>query len=403
MKILLVTTNYSGGAAIACRRQHQALLAAGIDSHLLVLDKVNNPVEDNVHSIQDVISKKYGNWYFLFLKFSNRVLNKLPVYFNKKAYINGPSSVFRIDKLDIYKESDIINLHWVPKIISYKHVFKDKKKIFFWTQHDMNAFTGGNHYTLDFDYSPYKKLLKKNIEKKIQYLKGANLTIIPTSYWLGNLAKNSEVFKDFKVKVVHACIDPEIFKPIDKKAACENLNVELSAKKYILFVAENPDDLRKGIHLLIKALNNVRDKSKFCVLVIGKKMQHVQVDFELKQLGFINNISQLVNCYNAADFFIIQSIEDNLPNTVLESLACGTPVIGFNIGGIPDMVENNKSGLLCDINDEAHFVKNIESLIEMNDYNSFSKSGRLTIENKFSDKKVAKELIDLYKEALNKI
>ncbi len=402
MKILLITTNYGGGAAIACRRQHQALLANGYDSSLLVLNKINCPVEKNVYSIQELLSKKYGFFYYLSLKFINQLLNKLPTLFNKKAYINGPFSLFRIDKLNIYKEADIIHFHWVPKIISYKHIFTDKQKIFFWTLHDMNPFTGGNHYTADLDYQPYKNLLQRNIDIKKKYLRDVNLIVITPSVWLGKLAKESEVFKDFEVKVIPNCINTTLFKPVNKAEARIKLSLDHIDKKFILFVAENPNDKRKGMHLLFSALNQIKNKSKICVLMIGKKVEHIDFDFQVIQLGFINKDIDIVNCYNAADFFVIPSIEDNLPNTIVESLACGTPVLGFNIGGIPDMVINNKSGLLADLNNEKEFIQNIETFIDMDDYTSFSEYGRAIIEEKFSEEKFLKQVINLYSDQLNK-
>lgn len=401
MKILLITTNYGGGAAIACRRQHQALLANGLNSSLLVLDKINSPAEKNVYSIQEIISKQKGFLYFILLKFINQLLNRLPTLFNKKAYINGPFSCFRIDKLEIYKDADIIHLHWVPKIISYKHIFADKQKNIFWTLHDMNPFTGGNHYTSDLDYKPYHKLLQRNIEKKKKYLKDANLKIISPSAWLGKLAKESEVLKNFEVKVIPNCINTDIFKPVNKAEARRKLDIEQTDKKFILFVAEKPDDKRKGMHLLFSALNQIKNKHKICVLMLGKNVENIDFGFQVIQLGFINNDTDIVNCYNAADFFVIPSIEDNLPNTVVESLACGTPVLGFNIGGIPDMVINNKSGLLADLNNEKEFIQNLENFIELEDYTSFSANGRATIEAKFSEKIVVDQLVDLYLKQVN--
>jgi glycosyltransferase involved in cell wall biosynthesis len=397
MKVLLVSTNYGGGAAIACRRHHAALLNAGIDSTLLVLDHVGQPEEKNIISIEDILTKKYGAWYFRMLKFTNRILNKLPLNFNRNIYINGPESVFRIDKLEVFKNADIVHLHWVPKIISYKHVFSDKKKVFFWTQHDMNAFTGGNHYTLDNDYGPYKLLLDKNIQRKIAYLKDCNLTITPTSNWLAQLAKESEVFKPFDVKVVAACVDSNIFKTIDKDEAFAQLGIKRnSAKKYILFVAEKTDDIRKGMGLLLSALSKIKNKSKICVLVIGKKSSDLQLDFEIIQLGFKRKAEELVACYNAADFFVIPSIEDNLPNTVLESLSCGTPVLGFNIGGIPDMVVNYHTGILSAMNDENMFVENIDTFVELDNYNGYAENCRNMIAEKFSEKKLIERILPMY-------
>ena len=391
-----------GGAGIACRRQHMALLANGFDSSLLVLDKINSAREKNVFSLREIISKNNGFIYFVLLKFINQLLNKLPTLFNKKAYINGPSSLFRIDQLKIFQEADIIHLHWVPKIISYKHIFADKKKTIFWTLHDMNPFTGGNHYTMDLDYQPYKKLLQRNIEKKKKYLKGANLIVISPSVWLGKLAKESEVFKNFEVKVIPNCINTNIYKPLSKTEARKKFNLSQTDKKFILFVAENPNDIRKGMHLLFSALNQIKNKSKICVLMIGKKVENTDIGFQVIQLGFMNNDTDIINCYNAADFFVIPSIEDNLPNTVVESLACGTPVLGFNIGGIPDMVINNKSGLLADLGNEKEFIRNIESFIDMNDYASFSKNARAIVEEKFTEEIFLKQMISLYRNSLTK-
>lgn len=396
MKILLINTNYGGGAAIACRRQHKALLAKGYDSSLLVLDKVISPEEKNVYSIQDLVSQKYGAWYFNALQFLNKVNNSASVFFNKKAYINGPESLFRIDQLDIFKNADIVHFHWVPKIISYKHVFADKKKTFFWTLHDMNPFTGGNHYTKDFEYSRYDKLLKKNIEKKKKYLKGVNLTVISPSVWLAHQAKSSAVFKNLSIHVIPNCLDMTVFSPKDKMQARKKLNLNKTDKKYILFVAEDPNDTRKGMHLLLSALSKIKNRSKICVLIMGKKLEHAQFDFEVVQLGFKNKEADIVDCYSAADFFVIPSIEDNLPNTVLESLACGTPVLGFNIGGIPDMVINNRSGLLSEMNDEQEFIRNIEKLVDMENYTSFSTEARRSVENTFSPDTVIAQLTALY-------
>jgi glycosyltransferase involved in cell wall biosynthesis len=135
--------------------------------------------------------------------------------------------------------------------------------------------------------------------------------------------------------------------------------------------------------------------------MLGKNVENINFDFQVIQLGFITNDADIVNCYNAADFFVIPSIEDNLPNTVVESLACGTPVLGFNIGGIPDMVINNKSGLLADLNNEKEFIQNLENFIELEDYTSFSANGRATIEAKFSEKIVVDQLVDLYRKKVN--
>ena len=394
MKILQITTNYGGGAGIACRRQHRALLEQGFDSNLLVLYKTEKPEERNVFSVEEIITQKRGKLYFSVLKYLNLFLNKAPVFFNKDVYINGPSSVFRIDQLDIFKQSDIIHLHWVPKVISWKHVFADKNKHFFWTLHDMNPFTGGNHYEKDYDYSKYKNLLQRNISKKISYLTGCNLKIICPSVWLTNLAKQSEVFKNFDVFTVPNCVDTEIFKPLDKVKERKNLQLPQD-KKIILFVAENPTDKRKGMHLLLESFKQLKHANDSCLVVIGKNLE-VDSAIQVIQLGVIKSEATLASIYNAADFFVIPSLEDNLPNTIVESLACGTPVIGFNTGGLPDLIINDQTGILVHSENAVQLANSIDLFISMPDSSCYSEKARALAIAKCSKKELVKRLIDLY-------
>lgn len=394
MKLLLVTTNYGGGAGIACRRQHRALLESGIDSKLLILYKTDAPTEKNVFSVEEILTQKKGKLYFKLLKYLNLFLNKLPVFFNTNVFINGPFSIFRIDQLDIYKQSDIVHFHWVPKMISWKHVFANKDKHFFWTLHDMNPFTGGNHYAQDYDYSKFKHLLNKNVSKKASYVKGCNLKIICPSVWLTDLAKQSEVFKKFEAFTVPNCVDTEIFKPLAKAKQKESLQLPPN-KKVMLFVAENPNDKRKGMHLLLQSLKELKHTDNICLLVIGKQIK-IESAIEIIQLGVIKSESALATIYNAADFFVIPSLEDNLPNTIVESMACGTPVIGFKTGGLPDLIINNETGMLVSFEDEVDLARCIDLFISMPDASVYSKGARELAVKKCSEKEVVKRLVELY-------
>lgn len=396
MKILLITANYGGGAGIACRRQHQALLANGYDSNLLVLNKVDSPLEKNVFSIEEIISRKKGKLFFKLLKNLNLIFNKLPVFFNKQVFINGPASLFRVDQLEIYQQATIIHLHWVPKILSWKHVFADKQKRFFWTLHDMNPFTGGNHYTCDYDYSQYENLLQRNIVKKSNYLKGSNIKVISPSVWLANEAQKSKVFESFDVVVIPNCLNTESFKPTNKVAERNRLQLPAN-KKVMLFVAENPNDIRKGMELLLQAFDQMKHPNDVFLLVIGKKLEKPNARIVMKQLGSIASETELSKIYNAADFFVIPSLEDNLPNTILESMACGTPVIGFDIGGLPDMIINNQTGLLAPKNDTIALARCIDQFITMENTVSFSQKARELVEAKCTEKVFLTKLIGVYK------
>lgn len=399
MKILLINTNYGGGAAIACRRQLKALQERGYDAHLLVLEKPLKVEEKNVISIEEIITQKYNKTYFVVLKLINRIFNRINFGFNKEVYINGPKSLFRIDELEIFKEADIVHLHWVPKILSYKNTFVNKEKLFFWTLHDMNPFTGGNHYTKDYDYSKYSTLLKSNISLKKKHLKGVNLTVISPSEWLKKKAEESEVFKGFDVVRLPNCLDLSVFKPTNKEDVRKKIGLTFQDKKYILFVAESTEDPRKGMDRLLSVLNSNKYKSEVCLLIMGNtnKENNEYNGMSVFQFGFKNVPSEIVDCYNAADFFIIPSVEDNLPNTVLESLACGVPVLGYNIGGIPEMIHDESLGFLCDINDDKRFVENVEKLVKKEDYSQFQLATRKSAEENYSEEIIISKLVKLYK------
>jgi glycosyltransferase involved in cell wall biosynthesis len=246
------------------------------------------------------------------------------------------------------------------------------------------------------EYNFFEKLLNKNSEKKKEYLKDADLTVISPSLWLAALAKESVVFRNFEVHNIPNCIDIKIVKPSDKIQAREKLNINFSDKTFILFVAEDPDDKRKGMHILLSALKQLKNKNQFCLLVVGKKMTITDIDIQVIQLGFIKMEDGLVDCYNAADFFVTPSLEDNFPNTILESLACGLPALAFNTGGISDLIEHKKNGYLADEIISKDLVKGINWLSENYKNNTLQLNARNKVLANYTYDKVTRQHVQLY-------
>lgn len=368
MKILIVNTFDTGGAANACLRLHQGLLKEGIDSHVLLNNKSKNIAFTNV-----LKPKKLKHNLLEKLKYKSiRILKELKLIGVKQSkqyrFIKSrdtrlelfkfPNSNFDITKYDLYKDSEIVNLHWVANFLDYKSFFKKNTKPVVWTLHDMNPFSGGEHYTeeyLGIDESgfPVKRNIseeellvsKKNIAIKIQSLsKVDNLTIVTPSEWLANEAKKSEVFKGFPIYCIPNGLDAEIYKPRDKDYSRELLNIPKD-KKVVLFVADSISNNRKGFIFLKKAFEQLAN-ANLVLCAIGSKNSNLESLNNIIELGSIQDERLMSIAYSAADVFVIPSLMDNLPNTVLESLMCGTPVIGFPIGGIPDMIQDGENGFL---------------------------------------------------------
>jgi glycosyltransferase involved in cell wall biosynthesis len=276
--------------------------------------------------------------------------------------------------------------------------FEKVKKPIAWTLHDMNPFTGGCHYagscakfetdchvcpqlegTINDEYA-YSELQKKL--KAYSQLNKNKIAIASPSIWLKDQSQKSKAFSGLSHYLVPYGIDSAIYKLKDKTAAKASLGLPAD-KKIILFVAYLVDNIRKGYSLLTEAIQLV-NKNEYAVCTVGAKTPDTMAfsDIEVHQLGYIDDENLLSTVYNAADMFVIPSLADNLPNTVLESLMCGTPVIAFPVGGIPDMVQHGENGLLCKDFTAASLA---QSIMEFKDH-----------EQNFNAEKISKEACAKY-------
>ncbi|WMI69838.1 glycosyltransferase [Mangrovimonas sp. YM274] len=376
MKVLIVNTYDFGGAANSCVRLHLGLLDCDVDSSLLLRTRQNPNIPNSFISSAPKSIQQKNN--------SNRITRKLKhVFFqknkDKKEATNGLShkidlvlkerskelemfslvkSKFDITESVLYKEADIINLHWVADFLDFESFFAKNTKPLVWTLHDMFPFTGGEHYEenylgIDTYGKPKLRLVsqeEKEISAEIFSLKQKlfesckSLTLVAPSLWLANEAKKSGAFLNNRILHIPYGLDKEVFTLRNKEFSREILNIP-KGKKVILFVAESLKNNRKGFVYLMKAFEslNVNDA---VLCAVGHKTSELKTMGNLIQLGPIKDERLMSLVYSAADIFIIPSLMDNLPNTVLESLMCGTPVIGFPVGGIKEMIDHGHNGLL---------------------------------------------------------
>ncbi|MEI8278504.1 MAG: glycosyltransferase [Bacteroidota bacterium] len=417
--LVLNTNNRAGGATKACYRLHESYLKAGMHSRLLIREEplAGLPYAYNIADYQYELHLKETKsiWQKLMYRFRKKmgthpeVIYKKEVDYQEEIVAGRPpslevftfyNSLYDITQHPLYKEADIIHMHWVTSHFVDYSFFVNAKKPIVWTLHDLNPFTGGCHYAgdctkfqIDCHSCPQLEGTINNeyahteLEKKLsafQRFDKKKFAIASPSNWLMELSKSSKMFADVQHHLVPYGIDRTIYKLKDRAAAKKKLNLPTN-KKIILFLAFRVYSIRKGYDLLVEAINSVnKDEYAVCTVGITNPDTTIFQGIEVHQLGYTEDEVYLSEIYNAADMFVIPSLADNLPNTVLESIMCGTPVIAFPVGGIPDMVQHGVNGLLCrDITAAAL----AESIIEFKNY-----------EQRFIPEKISHDACEKYNE-----
>lgn len=419
MKILHINTRDYGGAAIAAIRLHKALLDEGVDSSMLFLEQSNPDIpaafgfrkEEKNRSgylIRKIVSVK--NKLLEGISQSQRNNAKLENRVKGLEMFSFNPSDYDVSLHAAYREADVIHLHWTARFFDFR-TFQRMRKPVIWTLHDMNPFTGGCHFSRGC--SNYETACKNcpqiagtkdinnawvNQEYKRKNLEGISPVITAPSNWMKNCSEKSTLFRGFKSICIPNSVDLETFKPLDKQFCRKALNWPVE-KRILLFVSEEIDYQRKGFDILVSAKTEIQ-VSDFLIFVIGVTgMPEINI-LGIVYKGKIKDEGLMALAYSAADAVVIPSREDNLPNVMLESLACGTPVISFPVGGMPDVITNGFNGLLAKEATPESLAKTIGYFFENP---GIFKSNEISAhaEKLFSPKAQASAYIRLYKEMLN--
>jgi len=418
MKIVQVSnSDLNGGAAIAALRINKSLRNIGVDSGMLVQQKLSN-----LSFVESIISRKidrllYHNRFFLD-EVSIRTLA-----LSKRGRFSFPYWGVDILKNNSVQIADIINLHWINggflSLKSLSNLHKLHKPIV-WTLHDMWAFTGGCHYNSDCNKfieqcnnCPSLKFRsdadqsKKIFNRKEALYKNLNLTIVTCSNWLAKEAGKSKLLGDKQIVTIPNPIDTNIYKPNDKESARKKFGFE--PDKFLLLIgAMNLKEKRKGFSYLVEALKYIYESykkfdQKIEILTFGKLDRKLgrEIPYKIHQLGQIENGNQLIALYNSANLYIAPSLQDNLPNTVLESISCGTPVVAFKVGGMTDMITHNENGYLAELESYKDLANGIVKLLSDSAIlKEMRNNCRQKALNQFGESKVANQYLKLYQELL---
>lgn len=419
LKVLhLNTYDGNGGAGRACLRLSNALQVSGIESTVAVYYKfgqdpkvinLSKGIFAKIRAVLNIMAERYLARFFV------KAL-KTPFslqWFGKNLHHNR-----------LLKEADLIHLHWInhgflsPKLLA---VLDELDKPIVWTFHDSNAFTGGCHVRYSCENfhqqcgncpllrsSGKNDISNRTWKRKQQAYSKLNFHVVAPSTWMAASVKQSSLLGLRATSVIPNTIEVDVFKPYVKAEAKKILKI--SPEKFVIMSGFMPskNDKHKGTQYLIEALNELAsrteiDSTQIELVIFGNKDTENMPEFPFKTtfLGTINKDDHLAKCYSAADAFILPSLEDNLPNTVMESLACATPVIAFKTGGIPDMVKHLENGYLADYKSSSDLADGIEWLFLHENKECLQKEARRTILTQFAPKIIAEKHIALYKSLLN--
>ena len=395
------------GAARGAYWLHLGLRHHGIKSQIMT-DSRDNLGDTNVLSISS--TKKL---YFQSLLRSQ--IDNLPtVLYRNREKIIFSTGIFGFDftKTKEYEEADIIHLHWINGgFVNIKHLSKVNKPIV-WTMRDMWPITGGCHYSMGCEKyktgcgkcnqlnSSFKYDLSSIVVKRKHKYIPKNTEIVGISNWLSEKAKDSYLFRDFKIRTIHNCINTTEFAPIDKEIAREILGLSTD-KKIILAGAQSITDFYKGFDKYIEAIS-LLDKKQYYLCFFGRLDRKYidQLEFEYMNFGFLFDTVSLRLLYSAADVFVAPSLMDAFGKTLAESMACGTPVVCFNATGPKDIVDHKINGYKAVPFDSTDLSNGIIWVLNSPNYQSLSLNAREKVLRCFDSKVVARQYIELYQSVM---
>ncbi len=413
MNIVLVNTSArKGGAATAASRLKQALSVCYRKEHSVCL--ITN---DEAGSKAGGMARLLARFRFFFdlglIFFAN--------HFSKKGLfrISIAKAGKDISRLDEIKNADIIHLHWINQgFLSLRSLHRLQKlnKPIVWTLHDLWPATGICHYM--GDCTAYRTAchtcpqmaskpwlpLSRTVFRKKSKLDFSKTTFVGCSEWIMQMAQKSVLLKEAQFVSIPNPIDTALYHPIDRNEARQKFSLPLD-RQVVLFVADRIEDPRKGMIFLVEACRLLYKKGvrHFDIALLGRQSEGLAELFPcpVHSLGYLSNPEAIRAAYAAANLFVIPSLEDNLPNTIMESLSCGTPCVGFRIGGIPEMIDHLQNGYLARAKDPQDLSEGMAWVLQHPSPDTLSAACLHKVNTLYRQDLVAKRYEELYRKMLN--
>ena len=405
--VLLSSYDVRGGAAVACLRLAKALIKSSVRVDMLVMSKSAN--DDFVTSLSE--EGKYRK-----LKYRlNFYLERLQIFLNngfRRDDLFAVSSASFGDDISEHPSvvsADVIHLHWINQgFISSDGLKKllHLGKPIVWTMHDMWPLTGGCHHSDEcmrfmedcgkcnlLHSDNEKDLSAKMLSKKRSIYTHGSINFVGCSEWIKNKTSKGSLARGHNFLSIPNPIDINLFKAVEKNVARQSLGLPID-KKLVLFGAAIASDKRKGIDLLIEACRHLTKRDELEFVVFGQIKDGFDLGFKTHYMGYVNSQTTMISLYSSADLFVTPSLQDNLPNVIMEAMACNTPCVGFEIGGIPEMIVHRQNGYLAKTADSYDLAECIEYVLERSQ--SLGEASRLYVENNYRECVIAERYMDLY-------
>jgi glycosyltransferase involved in cell wall biosynthesis len=416
MKVVHISTSDTGhGAAIAAYRLFSVQREAGMDVTLLVAEKLSD--DPDVHLVFPAERSGLGGRLLRLVRYLERGVNAC-----------GPQGVFSAASVRLLfdrrlRQADLIhlhNLHWHDRCLSLLLLpLLSRFRPVVWTLHDMWAITG--HCIASRDCQRWKKLCGRCpylgtyvglawessylqcLMKKLIY-RFSDFTVVTPSDWLSRQVAVSPLMSGKRVVTVHNSSDQVVFVPRDRKKAREAIGVTDDAMPVIMFVSAFIDDPIKGYDFFEQAMVRLKDAglASAVLLVVGRGSASDRLHriFRVVEPGYTVDRGAMAALFSAADVYVMPSISDNFPGVVLESLSCGTPVVAFDTGGIPEMIEHRVTGYLAPQRDVAALAAGIGELLAAPDPRKVREACVQSVSARFSDRQQGDGYARVYREAM---
>lgn len=411
MKVLIVNTSERiGGAAIAANRLMEALKHQHVQAHMLVRDRQTQQLS---------VTTVKQSW-------------RLPLKFlweRAVIFLHNGFSRQRLWKVDIanagtditqtveFRQADVVHLHWVNQgflsLSDLEKIFRSGKRVVI-TLHDQWYYTGICHYALSCNRftegchaCPFLgkhhlggDLARRVFLQKQKIYAQAHITFVGCSQWIAEEARKSILTQGQRVVSIPNPIDTSLFQPIAQTEARQRLGLPLD-RKLILFSSQRTTDSIKGFDYFAQACQLLQERHadlRIGLVVVGKDSDKscAGLPQDVFPVSYVSKEQQMVDIYNAVDAYVTPSLSDNLPNTIMEALACGTPCVGFRTGGIPEMIQHGENGYVAQYRDAEDLAEGIVWTLNPERYEALSKNARQFVLDHYSEDTVARQYAKIY-------
>jgi glycosyltransferase involved in cell wall biosynthesis len=420
-RIVHFAASDTGGPGNSALRIHKGLFALDQDSALLV--KKQRARAGGVFEVKTDLPAEVGD-----LATTYDIFQRWYLDHNRTAISNSHFSLseagYSLEEHPLVLDAEILHLHSVARFLAPSGISKLARigKPMVWTLHDHRPFTGGCHFPAacakysatcsgcpQLGWDPYF-VTDGQLGDALEMIPARRITCVAPTKFLAEKARRSALFRNSRVEVIPYGLDADVFQVKWKPQAKNHLGLDTNTV-HLLFVANELGEARKGFEKLARAIQICLQRPQFKERVEKGEIALISLGHPHPSLGtlgipyvclgHLETPEEMSQLYGAADLFLLPSLEENLPNTLLEAMSCGTPVVAFDVGGVSEVLTQDETGKLVPAGDESAFAFAIEELIgDENLRMRMAEACRKRIVENHSQELQAGRYLNLYRELM---